>query len=1096
MRVLARVLVFIGLVSIATALRGQEPSTLQRAEFTQLLMGVQAKVVVYAPSRESAESGARAVFDRIAALEEVMSDYRQESELSRLNQGAGGAAVRVSEDLWEALSAAKRIAAATDGAYDPTIGPLVRLWRESRTSGRLPSSEQVAEARSRSGWRLLELDEGSRTARLGRAGMMVDLGGVGKGLAAREGVVVLGRMGLPRCMVSLSGDIAVGWAPPGARGWRIAVEPGIGGVREVIEVENSCVSTSGDAEQFVEVDGVRYSHIVDPATGLGSTRRAAASVVAEDGATADALATALAVKGIMAGTRLLGAFPGVKVMMVEEGGGRWASHNFPLAEGELDPRNEPPAGFEALFNGRDLTGWQGLAGSPVELRQMTEAARQETQRRADEGMRKHWRVEDGVLVFDGKGDSLQSVREYRDFELYIDWAIDKGGDSGIYLRGTPQVQIWDNPIGSGGLYNNTRELSRPLTVADRPLGQWNRFHIIMRGERVTVYLNGALVVDRVKMENYWEPWKAVYAAGPVELQAHGNPLRFRNIFLREIKEEEPTDHDRRMAWWRGARFGMFIHWGLYAIPAGEWKGKVYGGASEWLMNSAKILPEEYEPLAGRFNPSKFDAGAWADLAREAGMRYIVITTKHHDGFCLFDSAHTAYDVMDATPFKRDVMKELSEAVRDKGLKMGWYHSILDWHHPDAKAERWERYAPVLRKQVEEILSKYGPIGVMWFDGEWEKEWTSEQGKAMYDLCRSLQPEIIINNRVGKGRQGMQGMTAAGDHPGDFGTPEQEVPSRGIPGVDWESCMTMNDSWGYHRADANWKSAGTLIRTLAETASKGGNFLLNVGPTELGEIPEASVERLKAVGAWMRVNSASIYETEAGPFARLPWGRSTMKRGPSGSIVYLHVFEWPASGVLNVPGVMNEVKRAYLLARPGEPLSWRRTGEGLRVDVPVGAPDANNSVVVLELIGEAAVVEIPPEQRGDGRIDLLAAEAEVDGGHARYESREDRRCIGFWTSEKDVVTWKVRVHRGGAFRVEVEFACEDAAAGSRVRIEVGEESLGMEVKGTGGWGSFETAALGSVEVKPGMATVRVVPEKLANNAVMNLRAVRLIPVADR
>src|SRR5688572_405704 len=314
--------------------------------------------------------------------------------------------------------------------------------------------------------------------------------------------------------------------------------------------------------------------------------------------------------------------------------------------------------------------------------------------------------------------------------------------------------------------------------------------------------------------------------------------------------ESKEHRDARMKWWREARFGMFIHWGLYAIPAGEWKGKEVKGIGEWIMNYAKIPVPEYEQLAGQFNPVKFDAKQWVRIAKDAGMKYIVITSKHHDGFCLWDSKVSDYDVM-ATPFKRDILKELADACREEGIKLCFYHSIMDWHHPDAQAPNypdynrrkgepnpnWARYREeYLKPQLKELLTNYGDIGVMWFDGEWVPDWTEEQGKELYAFCRSIQPKLIVNNRVGKARNSMKGMNKYAGAAGDFGTPEQEVPPTGFPGVDWESCMTMNDTWGFKKNDENWKSEKKLIHTLIETASKGGNFLLNVGPTAEGEIP--------------------------------------------------------------------------------------------------------------------------------------------------------------------------------------------------------------------------------------------------------------------
>ena len=422
--------------------------------------------------------------------------------------------------------------------------------------------------------------------------------------------------------------------------------------------------------------------------------------------------------------------------------------------------------------------------------------------------------------------------------------------------------------------------------------------------------------------------------------------------------ESQEQRDARMKWWREARFGMFIHWGLYAIPAGEWNGKEVKGIGEWIMHYGQIPVADYEKLASQFNPTKFDAKKIAQTAKDAGMKYIVITSKHHDGFALFDSKVSQYDVMDATPFKRDILKELADATREQGLKMCWYHSIMDWHHPDAQAPFYPKYSRsgqsnpnfqryvdnYLKPQVKELLTNYGPIGVMWFDGEWVPEWTEEMGKDMYAYCRSIQPDVIVNNRVGKGRKGMQGMSRNPDDAGDFGTPEQEVPPTGFPpGVDWESCMTMNKTWGFKKNDHEWKSKTELIRTLIETASKGGNFLLNVGPTAEGEIPDASVERLAAIGKWMKVNGESIYGSSASPFEKLSFGRATQK----GNELYLHVFDWPKDGKLLVP-LKNKPAKAYLLAKPDSAVETMASEQGLTLHVGDAAPDEDASVIVLEL----------------------------------------------------------------------------------------------------------------------------------------------------
>ena len=427
-----------------------------------------------------------------------------------------------------------------------------------------------------------------------------------------------------------------------------------------------------------------------------------------------------------------------------------------------------------------------------------------------------------------------------------------------------------------------------------------------------------------------------------------------------IKPESKAEHDQRMKWWRDARFGMFIHWGIYSVPAGEWKGRT--DHAEWIRDTARIPLKQYEQFVGQFNPVKFNADQWVRIAKNAGARYIVITTKHHDGFCLFDSKYTDFDIM-STPFKRDIMKELSDACRRQGIAMCWYHSIMDWHHPDylprrkweqrsAEGANFDRYVTYLKNQLRELTSNYGHIGVLWFDGEWERTWNHQRGQDLYNYVRGLDPNIIINNRVDKGRSGMAGLTQEGGFTGDFGTPEQEIPATGLPGVDWETCMTMNDHWGYNKHDHHWKSKEDLIHTLVDIASKGGNFLLNVGPTSEGLIPPASVERLEAMGRWMKVNGDSIYGTTASPFKKLAWGRCTQKPLPDGKTrLYLHVFHWPKDGALVVPGVSNEISGACLWSDPsGRRLAAAERKGGVVVTVPAACPDPIDTVVVLDLKG--------------------------------------------------------------------------------------------------------------------------------------------------
>jgi len=445
--------------------------------------------------------------------------------------------------------------------------------------------------------------------------------------------------------------------------------------------------------------------------------------------------------------------------------------------------------------------------------------------------------------------------------------------------------------------------------------------------------------------------------------------------------ETKAERDARMAWWREAKFGMFIHWGVYSVPAGTYKDKRIDGIGEWIMLSAKIPVAEYKAYAKQFNPVKYDPDAWAALAKEAGMKYIVITSKHHDGFALFDSAVSDWDVMDATPYKKDLIAALAAAARKQGLKFGCYYSqAQDWNNPGgAKAGYpdgggWDdlhkgSFDAYLKKisipQVREVLTKIQP-DILWWDTA--VLMTPERAAPLHALI-ALRPGLITNNRLG------------GRYPGDTETPEQEIPDTGFKDRDWETCMTMNDTWGYKSYDQNWKSTQELIRNLVDIVSKGGNYLLNVGPTSEGLIPEESVKRLKEVGAWMKVNGEAIYGTTASPFARPAYGRITAKPGK----LYVHVFDWPKDGKLELAGVGPKVTKAYLLADPekkalevsavavsaveagaaaaagaaqaGAPGATAAATPGttaaapgaktIRIAVPSQAPDPNVSVIVLE-----------------------------------------------------------------------------------------------------------------------------------------------------
>lgn len=601
---------------------------------------------------------------------------------------------------------------------------------------------------------------------------------------------------------------------------------------------------------------------------------------------------------------------------------------------------------------------------------------------------------------------------------------------------------------------------------------------------------------------------------PATLNKQGD----RALFAAKAAQTAAGAHDQRMGWWRDARFGLFIHWGVYSVPAGTWNGKTTGGPSEWLMESLHVPTSEYVKFAGGFTADKYDPAAWAALAKEAGMKYIVITSRHHDGFCLWDSAVSEWDVM-ASPAGRDLLKPLADATRAQGLHFCTYYSILDWRHPDYQPRRawndrpeWNggpgyaadfkgRFVPYVHKQVEEVIRGVDP-DVLWFDGEWEDSWTQDLGRSLYNRVRALKPSIIVNNRVGKSRNDMQGFSRTGVEPlGDFCTPEQEVPAAGLPGVDWETCMTMNDSWGFKASDHNWKGASQIVRTLCDVAAKGGNFLLNVGPTPDGAIPAESVERLRAVGRWMSLNGDAIYGTHASPFNKLSFGRATQK----GLTLNLLVFDWPQSGDLALPGLSPLPASVHVAAldkmlrrvrvtqgKDGVQLSGlgpRPGGPGL-ADMPV--------LVRLQFDRPFTVVTPPPDpiaRDALGEYTLTAGDAAVRGSSLRLQERGANENLGYWTNPADKAVWTIADLPAGAYRVEVELACQKSDAGSRFEISLNGATAGATVPSTGSWNTFTTVTLDGVRVQqpasPAAIEVRAAPGATLKGGLMNLRQLRLI-----
>jgi alpha-L-fucosidase len=443
-----------------------------------------------------------------------------------------------------------------------------------------------------------------------------------------------------------------------------------------------------------------------------------------------------------------------------------------------------------------------------------------------------------------------------------------------------------------------------------------------------------------------------------------------------VAAETPAQRDERMEWWREARFGMFVHWGLYSGLAGTWQGKPVGtsGGMEWLQQRVKADTDTYAKAAiPLFQPKPGFAREWARLARQAGCRYLVFTTKHHEGFALHDSKVTDYDA--GSVLHRDLVKEIVEACRAEKLRVGFYHSVIDWHHDQYEYERSKqlphplrgqpypngtrdhrKYQDFLFAQVNELVSNY-PVDVIWWDYssidfQGDEAWRATE---LMQLVRGKKPRIIMNNRLYRSPEaGWSGMGTSGYLPkldnkyGDFITPEQHIPDTGMPGIDWETCMTMNTTWGYSEHDHAWKSDEKLIRNLVDIASKGGNYLLNIGPKGDGSVPEQSVKSLQAMGAWMKVNGEAIYGTQASPYEKLEWGRCTRKElGRGKTRLYLHVFSWPAQGKLVVPKIDGKPGKARLLAT-GKSVGVEDQASGWVLQLPAAAPDPIATVVALDI----------------------------------------------------------------------------------------------------------------------------------------------------
>ncbi len=751
-----------------------------------------------------------------------------------------------------------------------------------------------------------------------------------------------------------------------------------------------------------------------------------------------------------------------------------------------------------------------------------------------DGRQDAWTIADGVLTCTGKDVSkgwIGTKAHHTDFVIEFEFKLPPGGNSGVFLR-TPnveyspandlEIQILDDyadkhkNLEPGQYCGSIYKFCPPAKRVSNPAGEWNRMRVTAVQQCIQVILNDVVIVDTEKCEHAELADRS--PRGAIGFQNYGDKVQFRRIKLADIAK----DREARSRWFRDAKFGMFIHWGIYAVR----------GEGEWIMNVAKVPAAEYEKLAPRFSPVKFNAAEWVGLAKRAGQKYMVITSKHHDGFAMFATEAGPYNIIDATPYKRDPMKDLAAECAKQGIRFGFYHSIMDWHHPHfTAAPEWDlearqdyvpiflKYMDYMQAQLRELCTNYGPICMLWYDGGWRGQFPAHRTRMreINAMVRELQPQILINNRSVM--------------PEDFMTPEQFVPPTGVLGPDgrpmlWENCITLTDTrgwWGYDKDETKFKSSEYVIRTLADIVSKGGNLLLNVGPSPEGTIGPNETRTLEETGRWLDKYGEAIYGTTASPFRYLPFhGRCTVK----GNTLYTIVFTWPSDRRIVLPGIKNEIRGVRLLGEDDSKTSAVRRENGVIVSLPDQAPDAVASVVAIDLEGPPAIEPFAIEPGPEGSIALPIVFGDLRGRHGqrmRLESADGEVHAGNWINQNDFITWEFTSAQPGKYEVGVVYAADKKSEGGTFEVVVGsteaatsapagantqqeiatamidklaEKGSSCEgaVTATGGATAFETRRVGTLTLPAGKCLLAIRAKKINKDTIlMNLKRVELKPL---
>ncbi|MEO8111140.1 MAG: alpha-L-fucosidase [Ginsengibacter sp.] len=568
-------------------------------------------------------------------------------------------------------------------------------------------------------------------------------------------------------------------------------------------------------------------------------------------------------------------------------------------------------------------------------------------------------------------------------------------------------------------------------------------------------------------------------------------------------------HDQRIKWWREAKFGMFIHWGVYSTAGGEWKGKKVDGYAEHLMRKEKIHRKEYLELAHKFNPAKFNADEWVRNAKNAGMKYMIITSKHHDGFAMYPSKVSDFNIRKQTPFKRDPMAELSAACKKYGLKFGFYYShAFDWEHPDAPGNDWEYKNPggdlnlyggrnwydlhpeLLVKaqkyvdekaipQIKELITMYHP-DILWFDTP-QKLPLSENIRILKAI-READPNVVVNGRL------VRSATANfGDYKNTADRPAEFYPVEG----DWEAIPTTNESYGYSKFDSSHKPASHFIRLIASAASRGGNLLMNIGPKGDGTFDKKDVKILNGIGEWMHKNDESIYGTTASSLPLQSWGVSTLKKNK----LYLHVFEWPTDGKLHVGGLKNNVDKVYLLSDPQKTFPIKRLNENdVVITLPKKAIDTINTVLVVDLKSAIETDSVRYVSLNVRVTRLLAYDATQHGkGFGFGDGKKDRYYVDGWKNKDQNLSWNFRTSAKNDFKIIIKYLAPEETSGGMYSIALDENYSQHDVATTSNNTTVITRELAVIPLSPGIHNLNISPLSFGKSELMKLLEVQLVPV---